>query len=102
MGGALIILALVAATLLWCDLRSAGVADLLVTVGRRGRLRHDYQDLKRNKRGLPGKIKLGAEFDGGFAIAWLFASDAFAPELRLHPSAAAVSFHHHSLCCRWR
>src|SRR6478736_4789426 len=53
MGGALIIMALVAATLLWCDL--------------------------------------------GSTVAWLFAGDAFAPEIRLHLAPPLVNFHHHSL-----
>jgi phospho-N-acetylmuramoyl-pentapeptide-transferase len=101
MGGALIILALVAATLLWCDLRSTLVwLTLLVTVGFGAvGFVDDYLKIsKGNKRGLPGKIKLGAELlIGGFAIAWLFAGDALAPELRLHLAPPLVNFHHHSL-----
>src|SRR5947208_16630100 len=77
MGGALIILALVAATLLWCDLRSTLVwLTLLVTVGFGAvGFIDDYLKIsKRNKKGLPGRFKLALELViGGFAIAWLFA-----------------------------
>src|SRR5437763_981073 len=77
MGGALIIMALVAATLLWCDLRSTLVwLALLVTVGFGAvGFFDDYLKLtKRNKRGLPGRLKIALELViGGFAIAWLFA-----------------------------
>src|SRR5882757_803808 len=72
MGGALIILALVAATLLWCDLRSTLVwLTLLVTVGFGAvGFIDDYLKLsKRNKKGLPGRFKLALELViGGFAI----------------------------------
>jgi len=61
MGGALILLALVAATLLWCNLRSTLVwLALLVTVGY-GAIGFvdDYLKLARkNKKGLPGRLKL--------------------------------------------
>jgi len=101
MGGALIILALVLATLLWCDLRSPLVwLTLLVTVGFGAvGFIDDYLKLsKRNKKGLPGRFKLALELViGGFAIAWLFGGDALAPELRLHLAAPLVNFHHHSL-----
>ncbi|HXU06953.1 MAG TPA: phospho-N-acetylmuramoyl-pentapeptide-transferase, partial [Polyangia bacterium] len=65
MGGALIIMALCAGTVLWCDLRSTLVwLALLVTVGY-GAIGFvdDYLKLSRkNKKGLPGKIKLLGQF----------------------------------------
>src|SRR5947208_10895036 len=64
MGGALIILALVAGTLLWCDLRSTLVwLTLLVTVGFGAvGFIDDYLKLsRRNKKGLPGRIKIALE-----------------------------------------
>ncbi len=65
MGGALIIMALAAGTVLWCDLRSTLVwLALLVTVGF-GAIGFvdDYLKLaKKNKKGLPGKIKLLGQF----------------------------------------
>src|SRR4051794_35147533 len=76
MGGALIIMALVSATLLWCDLRSTLVwLALLVTVGF-GAIGFfdDYLKItRRNKKGLPGRLKLLGQFIiGGVAVAWLF------------------------------
>ena len=101
MGGALIILALVAATLLWCDLRSTLIwLTLLVTVGFGAvGFVDDYLKIsRRNKRGLPGRFKMGLELlVGGVAIVWLFAGDALAPEVRLHLAPPLVNFHHHSL-----
>ena len=61
MGGALILLALVAATLLFADLRSRLVwAVLLVTVGYGAvGFADDYLKIsKRNSKGLPGRQKL--------------------------------------------
>src|SRR2546423_3249576 len=61
MGGALILLALVSATVLWCDLTSPLVWPALwVTVGY-GALGFvgDYLKIaKKDKRGVPGKLKL--------------------------------------------
>jgi phospho-N-acetylmuramoyl-pentapeptide-transferase len=99
MGGALIIMALVAATLLWCDLRSTLVwLALLVTVGfgAVGFL-DDYLKISRkNKRGLPGRLKIALELIiGGVAIAWLFGSEALAPH-RLQLVPPLVNLHHHS------
>src|SRR4029450_10208604 len=65
MGGALILLALGSATLLWCDLTSPLVwPALFVTVGY-GALGFVDDYLKivhKNKRGVPGKIKLLVQF----------------------------------------
>ena len=61
MGGALIIMALATGTVLWCDLRSTLVwLALLVTVGYGAiGFLDDYLKLSRkNKKGLPGKLKL--------------------------------------------
>jgi phospho-N-acetylmuramoyl-pentapeptide-transferase len=101
MGGALIILALVAGTLLWCDLRSTLVwLTLLVTVGFGAvGFIDDYLKLsKRNKRGLPGRLKIALELAvGGVAIVWLFASDALPVDVRLRLATPLVNFHHHAL-----
>ena len=96
MGGALIILALVAATLLWCDLRSTLVwLTLLVTVGF-GVIGFvdDYLKLSRkNKKGLPGKLKLLGQFViGGVAVAWLFTSDALPVDVRLRLATPLLNF----------
>src|SRR5688572_5283369 len=100
MGGALIIMALAVATVLWCDLRSTLVwLALLVTVGY-GAIGFvdDYLKLSRkNKKGLPGKIKLLGQFViGAVAMAWLYHSDALPPEVRLRLALPLVNFHHMS------
>src|SRR5512138_2002100 len=86
-GGALIIMALSAGTILWCDLRSTLVwLALLVTVGY-GAIGFvdDYLKLsKKNKKGLPGKIKLLGQFAIGLcAMIWLYTGDALPADVRL-------------------
>src|SRR5258707_15647204 len=101
MGGALIILALVAATVLWCDLRSTLVwLALLVTVGYGAvGFVDDYLKLSRkNKKGLPGKLKLlGQLVIGAVAMIWLYHGDALPAESRLRLALPLVNFHHFSL-----
>ena len=100
MGGALIIMALSAGTVLWCDLRSTLVwLALLVTVGY-GAIGFvdDYLKLARkNKKGLPGKVKLLGQFVIGLvAMIWLYSGDALPPESRLRLVLPLVNFHHMS------
>jgi len=100
MGGALIIMALSAGTVLWCDLRSTLVwLALLVTVGY-GAIGFvdDYLKLSRkNKKGLPGKIKLLGQFVIGMvAMVWLYTGDALPPDVRLRLVLPLVNFHHMS------
>src|SRR5437879_2731772 len=101
MGGALIIMALVASTLLWCDLRSTLVwLALLVTVGYGAiGFLDDYLKISRkNKKGLPARIKLAGQLViGAVAVAWLYAGDALPPETRLRIAMPLVNFHHHPL-----
>src|SRR4051794_27195660 len=101
MGGALIIMALVAATVLWCDLRSTLVwLALLVTVGYGAiGFLDDYLKLSRkNKRGLPARLKLAGQFViGAVAMAWLYGGDALPADVRLHLAAPLVNFRHHAL-----
>src|SRR6476646_8673526 len=96
MGGALILLALVAATLLWCDLRSTLVwLALLVTVGYGAiGFLDDYLKLSRkNKKGLPGKLKLLGQFViGGVAVVWLFTSEALPADVRLRLAPPLLNF----------
>jgi phospho-N-acetylmuramoyl-pentapeptide-transferase len=105
MGGALIIMALVAATLLWCDLRSHLVwLTLLVTVGfgAIGFL-DDYLKISRkNKKGLPGKLKLLGQFlIGGVAVVWLFTSDALPPDVRLRLAPPLLNFDRFPIALPW-
>lgn len=64
MGGSLVLLGILCGTLLWSDLANPYVwVVLLVTVGY-GAIGFvdDYLKLTRSKKGLPGRIKLGASF----------------------------------------
>lgn len=99
MGGALIIMALVTGTILWCDLSCPLVwPALFVTVGY-GALGFvdDYLKLsKKNKRGVPGKIKLLVQFIlGAVAVGWLFYGNALTPDLRQHVAVPLLNFQHH-------
>jgi phospho-N-acetylmuramoyl-pentapeptide-transferase len=98
MGGALIILALVAGTVLWCDLRSTLVwLALLVTVGYGviGFIDDYIKIVKKNKKGLPARVKLlGQLVIGGVAAGWLFMGDALPPDVRLRMAVPLVNFHH--------
>ena len=100
MGGALIIMALAVSTVLWCDLRSTLVwLALLVTVGY-GAIGFvdDYLKLSRkNKKGLPAKLKLLGQFViGAVAMAWLYHSDALPADVRLRLALPLVNFQHMS------
>src|SRR5205814_5818090 len=101
MGGALIIMALAAGTVLWCDLRSTLVwLALLVTVGY-GAIGFvdDYLKLSRkNKKGLPGKIKLAGQLViGAVAAIWLYHGDGLPEAVRLRMALPLVNFHHFTL-----
>ena len=87
MGGSLILMAMVAATLLWCDLRNQFVwLTLVVTVGFGvvGFMDDWLKITKKNSKGLPGKLRLGWEFAiAGAVMGYLFYSDVLAPDVRL-------------------
>ena len=99
MGGALIIMALVTGTVLWCDLTSPLVwPALFVTVGY-GALGFvdDYLKLtKKNKRGVPGKLKLVVQFlVGAVAVAWLFYGGGFVPAMADRLALPLLNFERH-------
>jgi phospho-N-acetylmuramoyl-pentapeptide-transferase len=87
MGGSLILMAMVAATLLWCDLRNQFVwLTLVVTVGFGvvGFMDDWLKITKKNSKGLPGKVRLGWEFAiAGAVMAYVFYSNVLAPDVRL-------------------
>jgi phospho-N-acetylmuramoyl-pentapeptide-transferase len=87
MGGSLILMAMVAATLLWCDLRNQFVwLTLVVTVGFGvvGFMDDWLKITKKNSKGLPGKLRLGWEFAiAGAVMGYVFYSDVLAPDVRL-------------------
>jgi len=101
MGGALIIMALVTGTVLWCDLTSPLVwPALFVTVGY-GALGFvdDYLKLsKKNKRGVPGKLKLVVQFlVGAVSVAWLFYGGGFSPDLSARLAVPLLNFQNHPI-----
>ncbi len=77
MGGILILIALVASTLLWADLRNAYVwAVLMVTVGYGllGFVDDFLKVTRRNTRGVPGVVKLAVQAGLGLAASlWIMA-----------------------------
>jgi phospho-N-acetylmuramoyl-pentapeptide-transferase len=88
MGGFLILIALVVATLLWADLRSHYVwIVLMVTLGYGllGFLDDFLKVSKKNPKGLPGKLKLLGQVVIGLAAAWWVFS------IQREPLAGAVA-----------
>ncbi len=87
MGGSLILFALVMATLLWCDLRNELVwLTLVVTVGfGLVGFADDYTKIvKKNTKGLSGKLRLAFEFAiAGSVMIYFFTSDILDPSIRL-------------------
>ncbi len=87
MGGSLILFAMVMATLLWCDLHNRLVwLALAVTVGFGAvGFYDDYLKLiRKNVKGVPGKLRLLLEFAMcAAAFGYLFYSDTLDPSVRL-------------------
>jgi phospho-N-acetylmuramoyl-pentapeptide-transferase len=84
---------------LWCDLTSPLVwPALFVTVGY-GALGFvdDYLKLsKKNKRGVPGKLKLVVQFlVGAVAVAWLFYGGGFQPAMADRLALPLLNFERH-------
>jgi phospho-N-acetylmuramoyl-pentapeptide-transferase len=97
MGGSLILFCFVTATLLWCDLQNRFVwLALAVTVGFGVvGFMDDYMKItKKNTKGVPGKIRLAAEFAiAGAAISYLFLSDMLDPSVRLQLQLPFTNFY---------
>jgi len=101
MGGSLILFCLAVSTLLWCDLRSQLVwlaISVTIAFGAIG-FADDYAKLtKRNKAGLPGKLRLFLEFAvAGAAMAWLFYSNVMSEDVRLHVQLPFTNFYEQGL-----
>lgn len=104
MGGSLILFAIVVGTLLWCDLTNRFVwVTLLVTVGYGAiGFLDDYLKLTRSKHGLPGKLKLAAQFAVALAaLAYLFLSPAYSDALRFRVALPMVDFYRHPITLGW-
>jgi phospho-N-acetylmuramoyl-pentapeptide-transferase len=96
MGGALILIALMTATILWCDLTSPLIWPAVLVTGGYGLLGFvdDYiKIVKKNKKGVSARIKLLVQFAiGAAAIAWLFWGGGWSPELRARLSVPLLDF----------
>ena len=97
MGGSLILFCLVVSTLLWCDLRNQFVwLALSVTVGFGAvGFADDYAKVaKKNKKGIPGKLRLLLEFAiAGGAMAFLFYSDLMPSDIRCRLQLPFTNFY---------
>jgi phospho-N-acetylmuramoyl-pentapeptide-transferase len=101
MGGSLILFCLALSTLLWCDLRSELVwlaISVTIAFGAIG-FADDYAKLtKRNKAGLPGKLRLMLEFAvAGAAMTYLFYSNVMSEDVRLHVQLPFTNFYEQGL-----
>jgi phospho-N-acetylmuramoyl-pentapeptide-transferase len=101
MGGSLILFCVAVSTLLWCDLRSQLVwlaMSVTIAFGAIG-FADDYTKLaKRNKKGLPGSLRLFLEFAfAGGAMAFLFYSHAMHDDVRLHIQLPFTNFYEQGL-----
>ncbi len=101
MGGSLILFCLAVSTLLWCDLRNQLVwLALTVTVGYGAiGFADDYIKVaKRDKEGLSPALRLVLEFAiAGGAMAYLFYSNAFGADVRLHVQLPFTNFYERSV-----
>ncbi|MDG6094212.1 phospho-N-acetylmuramoyl-pentapeptide-transferase [Acetobacter sp. AN02] len=83
MGGALMLLALFASTLLWADLQNGFVWAVLFITGAFGAVgfADDYLKLsRRNTAGVSGRVRLGCEFTASLIAGWWLQS-LMPPEL---------------------
>jgi phospho-N-acetylmuramoyl-pentapeptide-transferase len=101
MGGSLILFCLVVSTLLWCDLSNRFVwLALTVTVGFGAvGFADDYAKVAhKNKKGIPGKLRLLLEFGiAGAAMAYLFYSDLMGPDIRTQLQLPFTNFYEGSI-----
>jgi phospho-N-acetylmuramoyl-pentapeptide-transferase len=100
MGGSLILFSLAVPTLLWCDLTNRFVwVALAVTIlyGVIGFL-DDYLKLTRSKRGLPGRIKIVAQFIvAAAAVAYVFNGDLYDEQMRYRMALPLLDFYKHPI-----
>jgi phospho-N-acetylmuramoyl-pentapeptide-transferase len=100
MGGSLILFCLVVSTLLWCDLENRLVVLALTVTVAFGAIgfADDYSKVtKKNTKGIPGKVRLLAEFlIAGAAMAYLFYGDVLPTSVRLHVQMPFTNFYESS------
>src|ERR1041384_3575326 len=101
MGGSLILFCLAASTLLWCDLRNQFVwLTLTVTVafGVIGFADDYVKVVKRDKRGVPGELRLAIEFlIAGAVMVYVFYSRLMPDDVRLHLQLPFTNFYEQGL-----
>jgi phospho-N-acetylmuramoyl-pentapeptide-transferase len=101
MGGSLILFCLAASTLLWCDLRNQFVwLSLTVTVafGAIGFADDYVKVVKRDKRGVPGELRLAIEFlIAGVVMVYVFYSRLMPDDVRLHLQLPFTNFYEQGL-----
>jgi phospho-N-acetylmuramoyl-pentapeptide-transferase len=101
MGGSLILLCLAVSTLLWCDLRNQFVwLSLTVTVafGAIGFADDYVKVVKRDKRGVPGALRLAVEFlIAGAVMVYVFYSHLMPDDVRLHLQLPFTNFYEQGL-----
>jgi len=101
MGGSLILFCLVVSALLWCDLTNRLVLLALgvtVAFGAIG-FADDYAKVtKKNTKGISGKLRLLMEFAvAGAAMTYLFYSNTYPEEMRLHLQLPFTNFYTDSI-----
>jgi phospho-N-acetylmuramoyl-pentapeptide-transferase len=100
MGGSLILFAFVTATLLWCDLSNRFVwLALVVTVGYGAiGFADDYLKIsKKNTRGVPGRVRLLAEFViAGAVLGYFFTSNMLPDGVRLAVQLPFTNFYEYT------
>ncbi len=87
MGGAIILLSLIASTLLWCDLNNPLVWLVILVTMAFGCIGFvdDYRTIRhQNSKGLSGKLRLFIQFTiTGCVFSYLYLSDVLDPSIRL-------------------
>ena len=105
MGGALLLLAVLGSTILWCDLRNRFVLAATAVTAGYGVIGYldDYLKIRmKNSKGLPARYKLLGQFlVGGAVITWVFTAQNQVPhdwwEIRNRLGIPFVAFAKHPL-----
>jgi len=105
MGGALLLLAVLGSTILWCDLRNTFVLAASAVTAGYGVIGYldDYLKIRmKNSKGLPGRYKLLGQFlVGGAVLTWVFTAREHVPpdwwEIRDRLAIPFVAFAKHPI-----